>query len=51
VHFVFKDFRRDNVRRKGVCGLGHHEAESIGIRYGIGCGAFRREALEVRSHG
>jgi hypothetical protein len=40
VHFIFKDFRRDNVRRKGVCGLGHNEAESIGIRYGIGCGAF-----------
>ena len=51
-HFIVKDFRRENVRRKGVCGLGHAEAEEIGVRYGIGCGAFAarrgRVAAEVR---
>lgn len=39
-HWIAKEFRYQNVRRKGICGLGIPEAIEIGCRYGIGCGAF-----------
>lgn len=39
-HWEAKPTRFEERKRKGVCGLGHHEALEIGPRFGVGCGAF-----------
>jgi len=39
-HYKPVPIRTEDMRRKGLCGLEIPEAWEIGVRFGIGCGAF-----------